>query len=264
MKVKTIVCSSIGKKRKVNQDNFYANRCMNSKFKPYILHSFLKIKREKTYAICDGMGGEKHGEIASMVTVRLIERYLKKYPYIFEKFDKHLECLVDNANRAICKLIKENDNERMGSTLALLCIAPERESAIVANIGDTKVLLFRDGKLERISEDHNQAQSLVNMGMITEEEARVHKEKSKLTQHLGIFPEELILEPFVSDYIDIKKGDCFIICSDGLTDMLSYDEILSIISKKELKTKKKAKELVSSANSKGGNDNITIIICEVI
>lgn len=263
MKVKVVVCSSVGKKRKVNQDNFFAHGHMNLKFKPYVYHSLMKIRTERTYAICDGMGGEKNGEIASLVVVRLLNKYLKKYPNFFEKFDKHVSCFIDNANKAICKLIRDNDNERMGSTIAMLCVAPERESAIIANVGDTKVLLYRDNKIERISEDHNQAQSLVNMGLISEEEARVHKDKSKLTQHLGIFAEELVLEPFISDYIPIKSGDYFIICSDGLTDMLSYDEISEIVGKR-IKASKKTKELVSTANLKGGNDNITIILCEVV
>ena len=263
MKVKVVVCSSVGKKRKINQDNFFAHGHMNLKFKPYVYHSLMKIRKERTYAICDGMGGEKNGEVASLVVVRLLNKYLKKYSNLFEKFDKHVNCFIDNANKAICKLIRDNDNERMGSTIAMLCVAPERESAIIANVGDTKVLLYRDNKIERISEDHNQAQSLVSMGLISEEEARVHKDKSKLTQHLGIFAEELVLEPFISDYIPIKSGDYFIICSDGLTDMLSYDEISSVVCEK-LCTQKKVKKLISQANEKGGNDNITVIMLEVI
>jgi len=263
MKCKTIVCSSVGKKRKINQDNFFASGKINAKFKTFVMRTFKKVRTERTYAVCDGMGGEKYGEIAALICVKLLDKYIKKYKKLFEKFDEHVQCYITNANKALCKVVSENGKGRMGSTVAMLCIAPERASAILANVGDTKVLLYRNGELERISEDHNEAQSLVNMGMITEEEARTHKDKSKLTQHLGIFSNEIILEPYISDYIPIYAGDVFLICSDGLTDMLSYTEIKDILVS-EKKLKKAVKRLIAKANERGGNDNITVVASAII
>jgi len=147
--------------------------------------------------------------------------------------------------------------------MALLCISPEKKEAVASNVGDSKVFLFRKEVLKKISEDHNQAQSLVNLGLITEEEARIHKDKSKLTQYLGIFQEEMVLEPYVTDNIILEKEDIFLICSDGLTDMLSYTDIAQIL-KTDISLKDKCKKLVNNANNKGGNDNITVVLAQII
>lgn len=99
--------------------------------------------------------------------------------------------------------------------------------------------------------------------MITEEEARTHKGKSKLTQHLGIHPEEMVIEPEISEEIPIQKGDVFLVCSDGLTDVMNYNEIIQVLSLK-LSTKRKCKRIIQTSNDNGGVDNITAIICEII
>jgi protein phosphatase len=150
----------------------------------------------------------------------------------------------------------------MGSTLALLYIEPNKKEAVSANVGDSKIYIYRDGELKKISQDHNQAQSLVELGVITYEQALRHKSKSKLTQHLGIFPNELVIEPFISDAIMLKKGDIFLMCSDGLTDMLTEETIKELLSLK-ITLKKKAFKMVKEANKCGGNDNITVIIAMV-
>ena len=174
-----------------------------------------------------------------------------------------MNAYVQSANNAICTFIQENNGERSGSTMALLCISPEKKEAVASNVGDSKVFLYRKSELKKISEDHNQAQTLVNLGMITEDEARTHKDKSKLTQHLGIFQDEMVLEPYITDNIIIEKDDLFMICSDGLTDMLSYDEIGNILNE-NISLKDKCKKLVEKANEKGGEDNITVVLAGLI
>lgn len=263
MKIKTSIYTDIGKKRVKNQDNFYINRLINSNFKSKISRTFIAQKHDVTFMVCDGMGGEKHGEIASMVTAKLFGKFIGKKKNFFCDFDNSATQFVKKANDSICKLIRENNNTRMGSTIAMVSISPQRENLILANVGDTKVFLYREGHIEKLSEDHNEAQSLVNMGLITEEEARTHKDKSKLTQHLGIFSDELILEPYISEYIPIKKKDILLVCSDGLTDMLSYNEIEEILNK-NIRLKQKNKLLITKANEAGGKDNITVILAEAI
>lgn len=263
MKCKTVVCSSVGVKRKINQDNFYVNGYINEKQKHHILKSYIPSKSEQVLCICDGMGGEKCGEIASYIAVKKLISYKKKYSNLIERFEEHMNSYVQSANYAICSFIQENGGERSGSTMALLCVSSKKKEAIGANIGDSKVFVFRENRLMKISKDHNQAQGLVDMGIITEEEARTHKDKSKLTQHLGIFQNEMVLEPFITDSVIIKKNDVFVMCSDGLTDMLSYDEIENII-KIKCSLKSRCKRLVKLANEKGGDDNITVIMSEII
>lgn len=263
MRVKTAVCSSIGKKRKINQDNFYLNGLLNGKYYSHFDSSNFSSKKEQILAVCDGMGGEKHGEIASYISVKKLKDYDGKYSNLFNRFPEHIKKYTESSNKAICEYMMYHGNERMGSTFAILCISPENKEAIAANLGDSKIYYFHAENLKKISEDHNQAQSLVNMEMITEEEAREHPGKSKLTQHLGIFPNEMLLEPYISENIMLSKGDIFLICSDGLTDMLSDDEILDYMRTKE-RLSKRCKQLVKKAEEKGGKDNITVIIAEII
>lgn len=263
MKCKTVICSSVGMKRKINQDNFYVNGIINKNQKKTVLKSFFSSNQEQVLCVCDGMGGEKYGEIASYIAVKKIINYKNKYSNLFTHFSEYVESYVQSANNALCAFINENNGERSGSTMALLCISPQQKEAVAANLGDSKVFLFRKKELRKVSEDHNQAQSLVNLGIISEDEARTHKDKSKLTQHLGIYSYEMILEPFISDNIIIEKNDLFMICSDGLTDMLSYEEISKILSEK-IPPKKKCRKLVEKANEHGGDDNITVIISEIV
>lgn len=263
MRIKVVVCTSAGMKRKNNQDNFFVNGFVNKRRANSLFKSFLSSAGEQVLCICDGMGGEKNGDVASFIAVESLKRYSKRYSHLFSRFDEHMQAYVQSANKNICTYIKNNNGERMGSTMAALCISPKEREAVAANVGDSKVYLFRDGRLKKLSEDHNQAQSMVNIGIITEEEARTHKDKSKLTQFLGIFQNEMIIEPFLSDNIMIRKNDIFLLCSDGLTDMLTHKEIEEILSGKN-GAGSKVRSLVECANQKGGNDNITVILAQVV
>ncbi len=262
MRIKTAVCSSIGKKRKINQDNFYMNGMLNEKTYSYLAESKLSSKKEQVLAVCDGMGGEKHGEVASYIAAKKLFDYTGKYSNLFNRFEEHAIKYTESANKAICEYILQHENERMGSTYALLCISPKVGEAVSANLGDSKIFYMHDKILKKISEDHNQAQTLVNMKMITEEEAREHPGKSKLTQHLGIFMEEMVLEPYISENILLSKGDIFIICSDGLTDMISDGDIIGILERRDSLIKR-CKKLVKKAEENGGKDNITVILAEI-
>ena len=263
MKCKTVVCSSVGMKRNENQDNFYVNGFINEEQKHYILKSFFSSKAEQVLCICDGMGGEKYGEVASYIAVKKLMSYKDRYSNLIKGFDEHMNAYAQSANNAICVFSQKNNRERSGSTMALLCISPEKKEAVASNVGDSKVFLFRKNELKKISRDHNQAQSLVDIGLITENEARTHKDKSKLTQHLGIFQEEMVLEPFITDNIILEKDDMFLLCSDGLTDMLDYEQIAEIL-KANVSLKDKCKKLVDEANNKGGEDNITVVLAGLI
>lgn len=263
MRIKTAVCTSVGMKRKSNQDNFYVNGFVNKSNKQFLLKKFLSSKKEQILCICDGMGGEKNGDVASFIAVESLDKYRKKYSNLFSRFDEHMNAYVQSANKNICTYIKNNDGERMGTTMVTICISPENDEAVVANVGDSKAYLYRNEVMKKISEDHNQAQSMVNIGIISEEEARTHKDKSKLTQYLGIFQNEMLIEPFLSDNIIMRKNDIFLLCSDGLTDMLENREIENVLKQKN-GIKYKAKKLIDIANQKGGKDNITIILAQAI
>lgn len=262
MKVKTAVCTSVGRKREVNQDNFCVNGFINSDAKTYILKSYFSSSKEQLLSVCDGMGGEKHGEIASLLASRQLAEYQEENPCLAEDFENHVRKFAFHANAAVCKYMESHGDEHMGSTLASLCISPGHGKAMAANVGDSKVYLFRDGNLEKLTVDHNVAQRLVDMGIITQEEARTHKEKSKLTQHIGISPDELEIEPHISRAVELKKGDLFLICSDGLTDMLDEKAICDILAS-DGSVKEKCHTLVSTADQNGGTDNTTVVLALV-
>lgn len=263
MRTKVAVCSDVGKHRGVNQDNFFINGFVNENHRTRIIRSFFASKKEQVICVCDGMGGEMHGEIASLIAVKKMRSYSDKHGRFIDDFEQHAKTYIDRANKAICDYIDTHDRETMGSTLALLCISIKNRFAMAANVGDSKIFLFRAGILTKLSIDHNEAQRLVDLEIISEEEARTHKDKSKLTQHLGIPPEEMIIEPSISDSVLLNKGDMFLICSDGLTDMLNYAEITNVLSQRS-SVKARCKALVDKANSNGGVDNITVVICEVV
>lgn len=263
MRIKTAVCSSVGVKRRINQDNFYVNGFTNANSKAYIMKTFWASSSEKTLCICDGMGGEECGEIASLLAVETLSTYIKKHGSLTDKFDRYIQAFTLSANRVLCDYMKSNGIDAMGSTYALMCVSPESGTAMAANVGDSKVYMYRDGFLSKLSVDHNEAQRLVELEMLSDEKALTHEKKSKLTQHLGIPPEEMLIEPTISECVSLHKGDIFLLCSDGLTDMLNFAEIVEILSRKN-SVKAQCKALVDTANAHGGTDNTTVILCKVI
>lgn len=260
MKIKVSVFSSVGIKLKVNQDNFYVNGFINKNCKNRIKKTFFATSKEQVLAICDGMGGESDGEKASLISVKKIIQYKSRYSSLSERFEEHADVIVKSANKALCEYM-EDSSVRVGSTIAMLCVDVKKEEATAMNVGDSKVILCRDDNIIKLSRDHNQAQTLVEMGIISEEEARVHKDKSKLTQHLGIMADEMIIEPYISDTVMLKKGDMFVLCSDGLTDALDNDDIKRIINSRKRNI---AKRLVNEAEKNNSKDNITVICAKVI
>ena len=245
--------SNVGKYRENNEDNFYVNGRYRE-FNELKIDSYIDRDEhpQYLYAVCDGMGGEKFGELASMIAVEhLSEIQTTDVTLTIQDY-------IRSTNEQICNEINKNNGTRIGTTLALLYI--NQKKAIVYNIGDSRVYLYRKGKLTQLSKDHTQAQQLVEMGVIEQNQAMKHKAKHQLTQHLGIFPEELIIEPFISKEISVKRNDLFLLCSDGLTDMVGEDELRMILSDHKKDVEVIANELVVSALNHGGKDNVTSIV----
>ena len=116
---------------------------------------------------------------------------------------------------------------------------------------------MRNKKLTQLSEDHTQVAQMLKMGMIKEEDVQSYSNRHILTQHLGIPKDELVISPYISETVDIKRGDVFLLCSDGLTDMLRNDDIKNILNSK-MSAEQMAETLVNSALQMGGKDNITV------
>jgi len=262
IKFSAAVCSNKGKIRNNNEDNFYFNgKHLNSENRD--LDNFFEEKTSSNsliYGVFDGMGGEALGEEASLITAETVKKHHKT---IRDKeladYKSEIIKAIDEANEKICDKMLEFGEKRIGTTFASVVI--DNDKASIFNIGDSRVYLFRDNKLTQISIDDTTAQRLINMGVISKEEAKTHADRHKLTQHLGIFSEEMIIEPHISENVLVKKGDVFLICSDGLTDMVNDSQIRTILSKSK-NSSMAAKKLVETALNNGGKDNVTAMVVE--
>lgn len=250
--------TDIGKRRQNNEDNF----CINGLYFENIEKAkdiiYMDIS-EGVFCVCDGMGGESFGEYASLAGVNSVaQSYTSILDAQGEQQNEIVDSCVQIANNIICEAMRERD-VRIGSTLALLSL--KDGIADTYNVGDSRVYLFRDDFLTRLSKDHTVLQMKIDMGIIPESEAQSNPEKHKLTQHLGIYPSEMVIE---ANHVTEKaqKGDLYILCSDGLTDMVSEEDMTLILSG-EKESKQYVQKLVQRALVNGGKDNVTAIVVEV-
>lgn len=254
MKLNYAVRTHQGKIRENNEDNFY----WNGKIRTDVNENQICYKGSETAgrvlaAVCDGMGGEAQGELASLIAVRALK------PCPVKLVQETAIACIQRANAEICNEIEKNNGKRMGTTLAALYI--DEDKAVCCNVGDSRVYRMHDGKLEQLSIDHNRVSQLVAMGVLSPEEAKTHKSRHVLTQHLGIFEDEMRIEPAFTEEICLKGGDMFLLCSDGLTDMVTDEEIVNIL--QQGSPKEQADRLVEQALEHGGRDNVTVIVCQV-
>lgn len=255
LRISAAVRTHCGKIRANNEDNYflcgkYRRKLSENEKKD----SYCGDDRKVVCAVCDGMGGEAYGEKASLIAVRHL-----KACRIEDANDAALHA-IQTANEEICREIRKNAGKRIGTTLAALYI--DQGKAVCCNVGDSRIYLFRENKLRQLSVDHNNAQRLVRMGVITPEAARNHPGKHQLTQHLGIFEYEMQIVPEFSETIELQVDDVFVVCSDGLTDMLSDEEIRKTLATAE-SAEQAAQNLTEQALCNGGRDNITVLVVQV-
>ena len=254
---------NIGKLRGNNEDNLYFNGVFlteQTREQPLDIESVC-VDRRQFYAVCDGMGGEQYGELASILAAKTIHKYaeyLKHETAI--KMDAMIERCIYEMNDVICNAQKSMGSSRVGTTLALLAI--EGKTADIYNVGDSRVYLLRGGRLTQLSEDHTSAASSVKMGILTPEQAKTHPSRNKLTQYVGIDPAEFVIEA-QRKTVKIKKKDIFLLCSDGLSDLVEESEICRILSETS-RPGEAARQLLDHALYHGGKDNITSIVIYIV
>ena len=235
--------SHIGNVRNVNQDNFicvgqYMNP-MDEKDVSLPLTGTFSQKNPLLFGIFDGMGGEEKGEVASYIASKMASSIS-----FGKDLSKDLLDFCHAANAEICKYAKENGIFSMGTTAAMLAFS--KKKIILCNIGDSKIFRFSDGELNQISIDH----------VVTS----VFGMKPPLSQNLGIPVEELIIDPYLARG-GYKDGDIYLICSDGLTDMVSVEDIRSVLMTDAID--EAIVKLLDMALENGGKDNITVILCRI-
>lgn len=229
--------SDVGLRRKLNEDS----AC------------YLERADFKIYVVADGMGGHNAGEVASKMAAEQIVQYIDEN-YSLECEETLISNAIKAANEDIYKFSKTNDKlNGMGTTVTAALVTPK--FIYIANVGDSCCMAFKNGELKKITKDHSLVQELLDSGTISEVEAVNHPKKNIITRALGtcIHVEVDVFR------LDINQYNLFILCSDGLTNEVTKEDILKIIDN-ENNYFSIANNLVDLAKEKGGRDNITVLL----
>ena len=239
--IQAFATSDIGKARQLNEDSYFASK---------------PDDEIKLFIVADGMGGYKGGEIASSLAVNSARNYILSN-FEKSKIDKEtLLSLVKSstqyANMVVYEKSKENEElKNMGTTLDV-CLIYENK-AFISHIGDSRIYRIRKEFMRKLTKDHSYVQQLVDEGKITKEESINHPKKNMLIKALGC-TEFIEPDSMIKGFI---KGDIILMCTDGLTNMVSEQEIFNILKTNLVNP---SEELINKANEKGGLDNITALI----
>ncbi len=211
----------------------------------------------KLIAVADGMGGHAAGEVASSTVIQTFKEQLETLPDSPEEFKNWLVSTTNQAHASIGDQIAADSEKRgMGTTFSTISVLEDKIG--VGHIGDSRIYRLRDGNFQQISIDHTYVQSLVDNGEITQAEAATHPRRNLLIRAIdGIHDVAMDI-----DLLDAKVGDRFLLCSDGLTGVVSDDEIANQLSKTDLTTA--VGLLIEQALSAGAPDNVTVAVCEVV
>jgi protein phosphatase len=234
--------SDVGNVRELNEDEY-----------------FVDTKFQRLFVVADGMGGHNAGDVASKMAINILKNYYFENINTEMKLDeikKELFKGVDLANKSIKDASKKFDDlNNMGTTMNLVYIGDEE--ILFINIGDSRAYVKNDNDFKQITVDHSLVQELIKTGEITEEESYNHPKKNIITSCLGAKGDYKV-DTYILPKADNMK---ILLCTDGLTNSLSKDEIEKIIS--ENKIDKASNLLVNSAKENGGLDNITLILIDL-
>jgi protein phosphatase len=216
------------------------------------------------------MGGHAAGEIASRIAVDSISEFIlhtkeddgtwpHAYDEHFKRSTNRLMAAVRLANTRVLEAMRKDARLRGMGTTVVACLA-DGETMSVAHVGDSRAYMIRNNQLQRITNDHSWVFEQVQAGMLTEAEAEKHPLRNVITRALG---GALQVTPDASE-IEVKEGDVFLLCSDGLTGMVPEDEILKVVTQSNGDLEKACQKLIEEANERGGLDNVTAILVKAI
>lgn len=204
--------------------------------------------------VADGMGGHRKGEVASSIAVSRLGKRFNDTPSIGTKLDavNWLNDNINEINREILEYGETNvDSKGLGTTVVVALLT--KNYLIFGNIGDSSGYVMKNNKLHKVTKAHTLVNLLVEAGNITEEEAKTHPKKNILMKALGV-SEKCELDIFDVDI----ESDAILLCSDGLTNMLSDEQIEKVLLDEEMDIDEKVDKLIKKCNARGGNDNISI------
>jgi protein phosphatase len=205
------------------------------------------------FAIADGMGGAQAGEVAS----RLATAALKESG-ANDGGEQRITDLIQEANRRVYDRSSSDPNTSgMGTTITVALV--EDDEVAFGHVGDSRAYLIRDAQMEQLTEDHSLVNELLKTGKLSREEAETHPQRSVITRALGTDP-DVDVDTFS---VRAENGDLFLLCSDGLTDMVSEESILDVVERNRGDIDGALRALVKAANRGGGQDNITVVAFEI-
>ena len=224
------VASDTGRRRRRNEDNY--------------------VVAPPLFAVADGMGGAQAGEVASKLAASALEGGL---PHELGGLER-VTALIQEANRRIFDRASSDPTASgMGTTMTVALV--EGMSVVIGHVGDSRAYLVRGDSMEQLTDDHSLVNELVKSGKLSEEEAHIHPQRSVITRAVGTDP-DVDVDAFT---IEAEDGDVFLICSDGLTDMVEDVDILDLVDRNRGDLEKAVRALVQFANKEGGEDNITAV-----
>ena len=248
MKITSAGFSDVGRKREMNEDFLIMDNSLG------------------LYIVADGMGGHSAGEIASKVAAQIIQKNFKNWvnnntpltetygvpDMTLSEGGNYLLSSIKLANRVIHEMSQEyTEYNGMGTTIVVLLVTPS--TIITANVGDSSIYLIRGNSMGPLFKEHSMVAEQLEMGLISEEEARVSPLRHIITRSLGTL-DTVAVDVFENDHMN---NDRFLLCTDGLTDMVSNNEIFRIVKNGDT-PEQICQQLIYEANKKGGNDNITV------
>lgn len=226
--------SHAGRKRRHNEDSY--------------------VLQPPLFAVADGMGGAKAGEVASSLAAAALQESDGEGA----SGEARVAALIQEANRRVFRRANEDrEASGMGTTMTVALV--EQDRVAMGHVGDSRAYLIRGGELEQLTDDHSLVAELVRSGKLTPEEAELHPQRSVITRAVGTEP-DVDVDTFS---VEGAAGDLFLICSDGLTDMVDEATILDAVERNRPDLDEAAKALVNAANRGGGEDNITVVFFEL-
>ena len=207
------------------------------------------------FAIADGMGGAKAGEVAAGIAAAALKDGRRTVAG-----EESLDAIISEANRLVWeRSVADPSTAGMGTTVTAAFVDPHAEHIVFGQVGDSRAYRLRGDELEQVTTDHSLVAELVRSGVLTPEEAERHPQRSAITRAVGT---ERAIDADVFTML-VEPGDLFLLCSDGLTDMLSKNEIAETIVAAERDPDAASRALVAAANAHGGEDNITVVLFEL-
>ena len=244
-----------GKIRSNNEDNFYLNGDYRTDNSLFTFEAASRSEQVVKAAVFDGIGGAENGEVASYIAAGTMDETKKSL------FGDELMSYINKANR---RILEAGKGKAMGSTCVILSIS--NDMCWFSNVGDSRGYLLRNHTLKKMTKDHNLVTELYEQGLFTREQAMKHPDRHAIYQYLGMKDEDdVMVEPYEHTVFAAREGDWYLLCSDGLTDMVEEDRIREILDEEDIPVPGReaeflAKRLVDEALARGGRDNVTVVL----